>query len=109
MKQRSIMFMVFMSIITLGLYLVYWLVSFQNDLKRQTDEGFGGFVTLFLSIVTFGIYLLYWYYAAGKRLAKQGASDNSILYLILALIGFAFVADLLMQHEANNLPKKRIT
>lgn len=104
MKKRSLFVMVLLFIFTLGIYGIIWHAMFQSDLKKQTGEGFGGLGHLLMMVITFGIYALYWSYAAGKRLAKQGASDNSIIYLILMLLGVGgLINPLIMQSQANSL------
>ncbi len=103
MKNRNIFVMILLSIFTLGIYPLYWFTSFQMELKRKTGEGFGGFAHFILLFITFGIYAIYWQYAAGKRLAKQGADDNSLLYLILTLISLGFINPFIMQNQANQL------
>lgn len=103
MKKRSIGLMILLSIVTLGIYALYWYISFQIQLKEKTDEGFRGFMHFLMTIITLGIYGLYWQYAAGKRLAKLGASDNSALYLILSLVTFGWLNPFLMQNQANKL------
>jgi len=99
--------MIVFTIITLGLYGIYWYIAFQVELKRQTKLGFGGFAHFIVSLITFGIYSLYWQYAAGKRLEKQGANDLSVLYLILCFTPFSWLNPYIMQSQANNLKKKR--
>jgi hypothetical protein len=106
MKQRSIVFMIIMTLVTAGIYGLYWYIAFQVELKKTTKEGFGGLGHFLATIFTFGIYSLYWQYAAGKRLAKLGASDWSLLYLILCFVGGAFLNPYLMQYQANNVKKK---
>lgn len=103
MKKRSLVTMILLTLVTLGIYAIYWYWDFQAQLKQKTGEGFGGFSHLLVTLVTFGIYYIYWQYAAGKRLAKLGASDNSVLYLILSLLSFGWLNALLMQDQANKL------
>ena len=103
MENRSIGFMILLWIFTLGIYPIYWQYKFQSELKSKTDEGFGGLMHLIMLMITFGIYAIYWQYAAGKRLAKLGAADQSILYLILVLVGGAIFNPFLMQSQANNV------
>lgn len=102
MKKRSIGVMILLYIITFGIYPLYWYITFQSQLKAKTGEGFGGLGHFIVSIFTFGIYGIYWQYAAGKRLAKLGASDNSILYLILGIF-VGFLNPFLMQNQANHI------
>ena len=104
MKKRNIILVLVLSLVTFGIYAVYWNCAFQNELKKETGEGFGWLGHLLMCLVTFGIYSLYWQYAAGKRLAKLGAENYSILYLILSLVGVGGIINpLLMQNQANNL------
>lgn len=102
MTKRSIGTMIILSIITFGIYTLYWVIKFQIELKERTGEGFGGFGHFLMIIFTFGIYFIYWQYAAGKRLNKLGAEDNSTLYLILAIF-FPIINPFLMQDQANRL------
>lgn len=103
MKKRGIVMMIVLSIITLGIYAIYWQCSFQGQLKEKTGEGFGPVAHFFMCIITFGVYSLYWNYACGKRLAKLNASDNAVLYLVISLVGFGFINMFLMQNQANKL------
>lgn len=103
MKQRSIGMMILLSIITFGIYLVYWYIVFQAELKEKTGEGSGVLLHVLLSLVTLGIYYIYWQYAAGKRLAKQGANDLSIIYLVLTFTPASLINPFLMQSQANQI------
>lgn len=102
MKKRNIVAMVFLFLFTFGIYPLVWTCSFQSELKAKTGKGFGGAGHFFMYIFTFGIYGIYWQYAAGKRLAMQGATDRSVLYLILGLV-FPILNPFLMQSQANGL------
>jgi hypothetical protein len=103
MKQRSIGMMILLFLFTFGIYPIYWIIMFQVELKKQTGQGFGGLGHILMLLFTFGIYGIYWQYAAGKRLAKQGAEDMSLIYLILAIFTAGIVNPFLMQNQANKL------
>ena len=103
MKNRGLVSMILLTIFTLGIYSLIWTILFQTELKEKTGEGFGGFGHFLMLLFTFGIYGIYWQYAAGQRLAKQGATDQSILYLILLFVGGAFINPFLMQLQANEI------
>lgn len=83
--------------------MLYWYIAFQVELKRQTGEGFGGFGHLLVTIFTVVFYYIYWQYAAGKRLAKQGASDLSLIYLIFCFVALSWLNPFIMQAQANGL------
>ena len=69
-------------------------------------------VCVLLSIITCGIYGIYWNYKVGKEMyeanQKKGiiTSDNSVMYLILSLVGFSIVTFCIVQNELNALAKK---
>ncbi|WP_165248816.1 DUF4234 domain-containing protein [Adlercreutzia sp. ZJ141] len=110
--NRNIAVCILLSIITCGIYGIYWIYCLVNELNTASghpQDTSGGMVILF-SILTCGIYGIYWYYKAGEKVAEirrrqTGAADNSsaILYLVLALFGFGIVNDCLIQNELNNL------
>ena len=111
-KNRNIALCVVLSIITCGIYGIYWLVCLVDDLNvasGRTDDTSGGIVFL-LSLITCGIYGIYWMYKAGEKVAyiKQRNtgevdSSSSVLYLILGIIGFGIVAYALIQSELNKV------
>jgi len=104
MKKRSLGTMILLFLFTFGIYPIYWNIKFQMELKEKTGEGFGGLGHFLMLIFTFGVYAIYWQYAAGKRIAKAGGNDNSILYLVLVLLGVgAVVNPFMMQNEVNNI------
>jgi len=103
MKQRSIGMMVLLTIVTLGIYLLYWTCSFQGQLKEKTGEGHDAIVHLLLLFVTFGIYGIYWDYVAGKRIAKLGGEDRSVMYLLFNFVLLSWLTPFLMQSQANKL------
>jgi len=102
MKKRDMLTMILLYLFTFGIYPLIWYIKFQIELKEKTGEGFGGLAHFLVTIVTFGIYGIYWQYAAGKRLAQQGAEDRSVIYLVLGIF-FPILNPFLMQDQANNL------
>ncbi len=63
---------------------------------------------LILTIVTCGIYGYYWAYKMGKLMTvvqeKSGLAvkDNSILYIILQIVGLGIVNYVLLQADLND-------
>ncbi len=112
MQKRNIGLCIVLTIITCGIYGIYWfikLVDELNELAGDNDSQSGGIVFL-LSIVTCSIYLLFWMYKAGEKVnkakAKKGLpvdSNAGILYLLLTFFGLSIVSYALIQNEINNL------
>ena len=113
-QKRNVVTCVILSIVTLGIYALYWIAKITDDAKllAKDDNSLpsGGMVVL-LSIVTCGIYSFYWAYKMGQILYKaeklnnvEEAKDNSIMYLIIELI-FALINPILMQNDINKMAK----
>ena len=66
-------------------------------------------MNVILSIVTCGIYGIYWAYKMGKMIEQAQknyglpAKDNSIMYLVLEVVGLGIVAYCLMQNDLNEI------
>lgn len=103
--SRSIPIAIILSIVTFGIYGLYWLYSLANDINTLThQEQPSGFKVLVLTIITLGFYELYWLYKAGERinefqLERGIISDNyrSLVYLILGILGWNIIAWLLFK------------
>lgn len=113
-KERNIAVCIILSLITCGIYGIYWFVVLTDDAVRANNnkeyQTTGG-VAFLLSLVTCGIYGIYWNYKMGKALysakldANKPANDNSVLYLILSIFGLGLISYCLMQSELNDLAK----
>lgn len=110
MKKRNIFIMILLTIVTFGIYKLYWTCSFQADIKRLTGKGFNPFVHLLLIFVTLGLYMFYWNYIIGSRLQELGGTNNGVLYLVLTILIFpSFLTAYLIQAEANKLTTDSFT
>ena len=85
-QQRNIALCIVLSIVTCGLYGLYWYVCLTNDTNAAAGtEGPSGGVTLLLTIITCNIYSLYWGYKQGEKIdiikQKHGqpSSNSNIL------------------------------
>ena len=107
--SRSIPIAIILSIVTFGIYGLYWLYSLANDNNTLThQEQPSGFKVLVLTIITLGFYELYWLYKAGERinefqLERGIISDNyrSLVYLILGILGWNIIAWAFIQNDLN--------
>ena len=105
-KKRSIALAIIFSIITFGIYSIYWMIKLNDDINQLADEpgAMSGGVVFLLSLVTLGIFGLYWLYKMGERVDRiRGDQDgaSSIIYLVIGLVGFSIVAYALMQDTIN--------
>lgn len=110
MRQRNLALCIIFSIITCGIYELYWIVCVTDDANELSENPnyASGILALLLTIITCNIYGLYWAYQMGEKIdiAKQkrgrNSSNSGILYLILQLI-FPIIGLVLMQNEVNQL------
>lgn len=75
-QQRSFASYLGLSLITLGVYSIYFWYKYVKDVNEVCEEDGkkspNYFVVLLLSYVTCGIYGIYWWYTQGERLYKAG-------------------------------------
>ncbi len=109
-QRRSIPVCIILSLVTCGIYALYWMARLNNDANTASNTfGTSGGMVVLLNLVTCGIYGIYWAYKQGEKidLAKSrrgiNSSNSGILYLLLTLFGFSIVAMPLMQNELNQM------
>ena len=77
-ENKDIAMCVILSIITCGIYGIYWFIRLTDesnsvsDLERTTNGG----TAFLLTLVTCGIYSIYWNYKLGKKLYEAGRLNN---------------------------------
>ncbi len=108
-KERSIYQSVFFSIITCGLYGIYWFFSMTSDIYRldgRTDDI--GLEFLF-TILSCGIYYLWIYYKLANSLNNlsskynRPSTCNPLMFAVLAIAQLGIVNYCIMQDELNAL------
>lgn len=103
---RNIVTAIILSIVTCGIYGIYWLVKLNDEINQLSGEpnATSGAMVVILTIVTCGIYGWYWNYKMGERVDRingvQNGSSN-VLYLILAIFELSIVNYCLMQDAIN--------
>ncbi len=106
--NRNIVTSIILTIVTCGIYGIYWMITLQDDSNLISDDNTtSGVMVFLLSLITCGIYGLYWYYKMGQKLFIAGqkygkqVNDNSLIYLLLGIFGFGIVNYCLMQSDLN--------
>ena len=110
-ERRNIAVCIVLTLVTCGIYGIYWIVCLTNDINTVSGDvnGTSGGMVVLLTIVTCGIYGIYWAYKQGEKLDftknNRGipSSNSGVLYLILQIFGFGIIAYALMQNELNKL------
>ena len=97
MKQRSPAAVFFLSLITLGIYSIYWEVKTKGELKSQVAD----IPTAWLIIVPIANLYWIWKYALGVEQVSKG-KISAVLTLILLLL-LSIVGQAILQSEFNKL------
>lgn len=106
-QPRSLVTAIVLSIVTCGIYGIYWFVCLTNEMNKlsgKPNDTNGGTAFLF-SIITCGIYTYYWAYKMGEKrdmIARENGSSN-ILYLLLSFFGLGIVVYCLLQDTINKV------
>lgn len=111
-KERSIVVSILLTLITCGIYGIYWFITLTDDAaKAAGDTDFTGVKAFLFTLITCGIYGIYWYYKMGKTMyianqkAGINASDNSLLYLLLGVLSFGIISYCIIQSELNTIAR----
>lgn len=109
-EPRNIGVAILLSILTCGIYYFYWIYKVTNEVSYLTgDSSFRGGLTVLLGIITCSIYFWFWYYQLGEKLSElqtrdsQATNNDSILLVILAVLGFGIVAIAIAQSNLNKV------
>ncbi|MBC8060495.1 MAG: DUF4234 domain-containing protein [Clostridiaceae bacterium] len=109
-RERSVVLVILFSLITCGIYFLYWMYATTEDVNAYLgDNDTSGVLVLLFGIITCGIYVLYWYYKMGKRIsycqekASVRVSDDSIVLLLLSVFGFSIISAAIIQSNLNNI------
>ena len=107
-NKRSIGTCILLSIITCGIYGIYWmylLVKNTRSIQKNTDKCTGEM----LCLIFVPFYSLYWWYTRGEKV-RQGftehnynATGGGVVYLVLAIFGLSIVSMAIMQSDFNSL------
>ena len=109
MKQRSIGMCILLTIVTCGIYGLYWFVCITDDTNEMSGENdlAGGGMALLLTLVTCGIYGWYWAYKMGEKVdiikSRGGmpSSNSGILFVVLQFLGLGIINYALAQDAVN--------
>jgi hypothetical protein len=104
-KERNIVSCILLSLITCGLYGIYWAIMLAKEgvsVKDPEDSGLLE-ILLMLFLPFVGLFLV------EKKLSEGCANrgiphgDNSVLYLILGLLGLGIVGFCMLQNDLNHI------
>ena len=106
-KERNIVTCILLTLITCGIYGIYWMVMLAKESVSVKDPADSGIleIILMLFLPFLGIFLCEKKFAEGCIAKGIPHTDNSVLYLILGLVGLGIVGICMLQNDLNKLAK----
>lgn len=98
-KNRNPVFVIVLSIITLGVYAIYWFYQTRKELYEITKKDGNALVDLLICVIPFAYLWIMWKYSEDAAIASKGTQSGPVLFL-LWLVVFP-VAQYLVQTEIN--------
>ena len=104
-KKRNIVTCILLSLITCGIYNIYWVIMLAKEAVSVKDPADSAIleIVLMLFLPFLGIFLAEKKFAEGCAAKGIAHSDNSILYLILGLVDLGIVSICMLQNDLNKL------
>lgn len=104
-KERNIVTAIILTLITCGIYGIYWCVMLAKESVSVKDASDNGLleIILMLFLPFIGLFMCEKKFAEGCADKGIAHTDNSILYLILGLVGLGIVGLCMLQNDLNKL------
>ncbi len=113
MQTKNIALSVFLTLITCGIYGLYWLYVIASSFEKEnlnSDLSVSPGLFVFISIITCGVFTLFAYYKWGvlapellKKYNIPCDSNRVLLYLFLFLFGFSIIILCIIQDDFNKI------
>jgi len=97
-KHRNIILVYLFSIITLGIYYIYWWISTKNDINSLGAKIPTGW------LIIIPIANIYWIYKYSEGFSQQVKKDNNTLLWFIVSILVGIIMPAIVQSELNKLP-----
>ena len=104
-KNRNIVTAILLTLITCGIYGIYWVITMTRDAISVKDPSDSAIleIVLMLFLPFLGFFLTEKKFAEGCAARNIAHQDNSVLYLILGLLGLGIVNYCMLQNDLNKL------
>ena len=104
-KSRNIVTCVLLSLITCGIYGIYWVICMAREAVSVKDPSDSAVleIVLMLFLPFLGFFLAEQKFTVGCQARGIPHKDNSVLYLILGLVGLGIVNYCMMQNDLNKI------
>ena len=97
MQHRDPIMVVLLSIITLGIYSLFWYVTTKNEMNAKGAQ----IPTAWLIIIPFVNIWWYWKFCEGVELVTNKGMGVAVAFLLLWLLGA--IGEAIIQNELNKV------
>lgn len=108
-KQRNIFVCLILSILTCGIYSIFWLYTIIKTMYELSNTDGEPILDILFIIITCGLYGFYLWYKLSKIQTQVNHTyniadiDNTVLYIVFYIFGFAIVNYCIVQDNINNI------
>ena len=104
-KNRNIVTSIILSIVTCGIYGIYWVICLAREAVSVKDPADSAIleIILMLFLAPVGFFLAEKKFAEGCAAKGIQHTDNSIIYLVLGLVGLGIINYCLMQSDLKKI------
>ncbi len=97
MQHRDPIMVILLSIITLGIYSLFWYVTTKNEMNAKGAQ----IPTAWLIIIPFVNIWWYWKFCEGVELVTNNGMGVAVAFLLLWLLGI--IGGAIIQNELNKV------
>ena len=104
-KQRKLVTCILLSLITCGIYSIYWVIMLAKEAVSVKDPADNAVleIVLMLFLPFLGIFLTEKKFAEGCAARGTAHSDNSVIYLVLGIFGLGIIGICMLQNDLNKI------
>ena len=109
-EEKNIAVCIILAFVTCSIYMWFWMYNMIKKIRMLANDT-SDMVGEYLLLMLVPYYNVYWVYTRGKKISEEAArrgiqiTDNSVLYLILNLLGLSIVSYAMMQNDLNKLAR----
>lgn len=109
-EEKNIAVCIILAIVTCSIYMWFWMYNMIKKIRMLANDT-SDMIGEYLLLMLVPYYNVYWVYTRGKKISEEATrrgiqiTDNSVLYLILNLLGLSIVSYAMMQNDLNKLAR----
>ncbi len=109
-QEKNIAVCIILSFVTCSIYMWFWMYSVVKKIRMLNGDQ-SDMVGEYLLLMLVPYYNVYWVYTRGKAISEAAArrgiqiADNSVVYLILNILGLSIVSYAMIQNDLNKLAR----